>query len=156
MRRINSPFGEVFNTIHHFGWIVRDVDEALKLYRDILGFSVERDTGPNGLDENYAALVCRIAGVKARSVRIVYLQKFSIRLELLQFGGQRDKKNGNSLRGFHAAYTIGRFAEIYEALRKVGLIPVSDPQIIPDGPNKGRQVVYMKADEENIIELISV
>lgn len=57
--------------IHHIGLIVRDIDESLKLYRDVLGFRVFVDTIiPDGEYFSQEVLddIVKVRGAKSRMV----------------------------------------------------------------------------------------
>jgi len=154
MHPTNNKVGDLFKGIHHFGIIVSNMGNALKLYRDTLGFAVERDTGEEGLDSHYVSLVCKLTGVNAQKVRIVYLQRYEVRIELLQFIGIVENKRDRNYQGCHIATNVKNFTAAYEELRRIGLIPISKPQTIPSGPNTGKRVVYLKDEDGSRIELI--
>lgn len=142
--------------LHHISLIVKDMDESLSLYQDILGMVVERDTGPQGLEPYYAQYVSRVTGIPCSNVRIVYLKGFRIRLELQQFFGVENKMFEFDSRGIrnHIAFIVDDIHHAYNLLKQKGMHFISPPVRIPGGPLKNGFAVYFTDPSGNQIELI--
>jgi len=120
---------------------------------------IERDTGAQGLEPQYAKFVSRVTGVPCSNVRIIYLKGFGIRFELLQFfrsGNELPESKSSKVRGYHIAFIVTDIHDAYEKLRQVGMRFVSAPLKIPGGPLKGGFAVYFTDLSGNRIELIEM
>ena len=146
------------NELHHVSILVKDMDESLSLYRDILGMTLERDTGPRGLEPYYAKFAADVTGIPCSNVRFVYLKGFGIRVELQQFYGveNEDKYFQFGNRGIrnHLALFVDNIHRIYEMLKKKKYHFISQPQRIPGGPLQNGYAVYFLDPAGNQIELL--
>ena len=144
--------------LHHFSILVKDIEESLPLYKDILGMTLERDTGPQGLEPYYTKYVAEVTGIPCSNTRFVYLQGFGIRVELQQFYGVKneDKYFQFGKRGIrnHLALFVDNIHQTYEKLRGEKYRFISPPQRIPGGPLNNGYAVYMLDPSGNQIELL--
>ena len=135
----------LFKAVHHIGFYVKNIDEIIELYCKVFGMSLERDTGLNGLGPDYIRFINTVTGIKCSNARIVYLQSFDLRIELIQF---MERKRGSSkykpldINSYHIGFKVSEIEKIYNYLISKDCIPISKPNSIPGGVNKGVKVVY--------------
>ena len=133
---------------NHTGVIVTDLDRAIGFFRDLLGFEL-LSRAPRA-----PALLGRMTGLPAPQVEIAHLQGPGHRVELIRY-------HTTGIRGFeqprvyddgaaHVALDVGEVA----AAAAHGLAPVGEIITIDEGPNRGREVVYLESDYGLLIELI--
>ena len=137
---------------NHTGVIVTDLDRAIGFFRDLLGFELlsraPRDRG----------LIGRMTGLEAPQVEIAHLQGPGHRIELIRYAtdGVRGLEQPRVYDdgAAHIALDVGDVAAAVAAARAHGLAPVGAIITIDDGPNRGREVVYLESGYGLLIELI--
>ena len=135
---------------HHVAISVRDMDRALKFYRDLLGFELEWE-----LDHVSHEIVDKIVGLKKVDVRLAMLSGYGTRLELFHYYNPAGKEG--ALRRqcdfgiSHICLHVEDVRGTYQKLIEKGVEFHSPPQNHrPDG-----WVTYMKDPEGVVIELLN-
>jgi catechol 2,3-dioxygenase-like lactoylglutathione lyase family enzyme len=139
-------------SFNHTGVIVTDLDRAIGFFRDLLGFEL-LSRAPRD-----PALIGRMTGLPAPQVEIAHLQGPGHRVELIRYAT-------DGIRGFeqprvyddgaaHIALDVGDVAAAVAAAAVHGLATVGEIITIDDGPNRGREVVYLASGYGLLIELI--
>ena len=75
----------------HVGVSVKDLEESVRFYRDVLGMEEEYRT------VNRGDKISRVVGVDDADMNVCVLRKGDIRVELLDYGNTRAKKNSRRL-----------------------------------------------------------
>ena len=135
--------------IRHIGVVVFDIEKTLGFYRDMLGFSIVRDT------EEYGGYIDTLLGEKGASVRTVKLSSGSNTLiELLYFSSPSAEPGQQKVctAGFsHIALTVEKIDAAYKKLQQKGIVFISAPQVSPD---RRAKVVFCRDPEGNLVELV--
>jgi catechol 2,3-dioxygenase-like lactoylglutathione lyase family enzyme len=142
--------------LHHVSILVKDMEKSLELYKDVLGMTLERDTGVSALEPYYAKYAADVTGIPCSNARFVYLKGFGIRIELQQFYGVKDEDSFFQFgkRGIrnHLALYVDNIHKAYKKLKKKYTF-ISSPKKIPEGPLKNTYAVYFLDPSGNQIEL---
>ena len=143
--------------INHTSFTVRDIDRAIALFRDGLGFTL-LSKAPRD-----PAAIQAITGVAGGDVTIAFLQApvpegSGHRVELIEYHAPADR--GSSAprpcdAGF--AHLALDFADMDAALAVAaehGLEPLGAVWAIDQGPNAGRRVAYFRDDNGLTLEFL--
>jgi len=138
--------------IRHVGLVVNDLDNSLKFWCEILGFSVVRtmeESGPH-IDK-----MMGIQGVRVTTAKISAPDGNV--LELLKFHSHPNKANweGNPYStGFtHIALTVEDLSKTLCRLKSLNFLIPGEPQLSLDGRVK---VIYVTGPEGVLIELVEI
>jgi catechol 2,3-dioxygenase-like lactoylglutathione lyase family enzyme len=128
---------------------VKDIDESLKFYRDLLGFEVDWEKDHYG-GEAFSS----IAGFSEAEARIVMLKGYGARVELFKYYTPAGKEYGPRRQcdfGItHFALSVKGIHQVYERLSQAG-VQFNCP---PSSPRPGVWATYMKAPDGVTIELV--
>jgi glyoxylase I family protein len=137
------------STLRHVGLIVSDIDKALSIYRDILGFNPKIDQIESG--EFYEHLTGITSG-KARTLKCYSSDGTCI--ELIQYLSHKPEKRNKDLLtdGFnHIALNVSNIDLIYKSLLDLGLESINEPKI---NKEKSAKVAFCYDYEKNLLELV--
>jgi catechol 2,3-dioxygenase-like lactoylglutathione lyase family enzyme len=136
--------------IRHTGLVVADLEGALRFWRDLLGFKVEKhmdESGPH-IDAMMGLKDVRVTTVKMASPE-------GGMIELLHFQSHPDSPawlGQPYSTGFtHIAMTVGNMDMAFKKLTDAGVVFPAPPQYSPDGAVK---VIYCKGPEGVLLELV--
>lgn len=134
---------------HHVAISVRDMDGALRFYRDLLGFEVDWER------ENYTGeMFAKVVGLEGAGARVVMLKGYGGRIELFGYHTPTGRTSGVREQcdfGLtHFALTVKSIHGLYERLSKAGVRFNCPPQNL----RPGVWATYMKDPEGNTIELV--
>jgi catechol 2,3-dioxygenase-like lactoylglutathione lyase family enzyme len=138
---------------HHTGLHVANIERSLALYRDILGFTIdwERTT-----DAPYVQLLVGCPGAELKQAMLT-LPGSEHRLELIEYRSVSkqaiDPAPPNS-GGAHFCLRVDNLRELHKRLIEAGIESVSDPIVVPHGPNRGHIAVYMIDPDGFRLELV--
>ncbi len=139
---------------NHTSFTVSDLERSLGFMRDCLGFEVISKAPRD------PALVSRVTGVAGAEMMIAFLKAPGHTLELIEYRAPADKgavKARPCDTGFaHIAFIEDDAVAATAAAEGYGVLPISAPVTIDQGPNKGRKVVYLRDWDGITIELIEV
>lgn len=136
----------------HTGLVVRNLEQSLVFYRDLLGLVIWKQAVETG---SFIEQVVGIPGVTLAWVKLKVADG-SV-LELLQYlshPGQADCPDlqpANRLGCSHVALTVANLDQIYQKFNQRGVICKSPPQNSPDGAVK---VLYCHDPDGIIVELV--
>jgi catechol 2,3-dioxygenase-like lactoylglutathione lyase family enzyme len=136
--------------IRHTGLVVADLEVALRFWRDLLGFRVEKDLDESG---PHIDAMMGLKDVRVKTVKMTAPEGGMI--ELLHFKSHPDIPEWLGTpysTGFtHIAMTVGNLDEVYKKLSAAGAVFPASPQYSPDGDVK---VIYCKGPEGVLLELV--
>jgi catechol 2,3-dioxygenase-like lactoylglutathione lyase family enzyme len=136
--------------IHHVGITVRDLDESLAWYEDVLG--LEREFVAEGAGPELSAAV----GVPHANLRFALLRSGSLVVELLSYDNERatsyDRSNAD-VGSTHLCIDVSDVKAAYDALRAKGVKFLAPPLHIDAGPLAGCAFTYFKDPNGVTLEL---
>jgi catechol 2,3-dioxygenase-like lactoylglutathione lyase family enzyme len=138
---------------NHIGITVKDLDKALKLFLDALGYElVDRATRPDDYIEN-------LTGVKDGGVKeIAYVRGPAHTLEIFQYKSPADRRDTPirpcDASASHVCLEVDDIQGALDALGTVGLGPVNPPMTIAGGPNKGGKLCYVRDPNGVTLEIM--
>lgn len=136
--------------IRHIGIVVKNMDVALKFYRDLLGLEIQGKTEEYG---NFIDKILKISDTKLKTIKLS-AEDNATRIELLKFETPISKEDSTKSLGrnglTHLSLTVKNLDELYLLLKNEGIFFNSEPQISPD---KSLKVVFCKDFEGNFLEL---
>lgn len=138
--------------IRHTGLVVADLETALRFWRDLLGFNVDKwmdESGP------YIDAMMGLKNAEVTTIKMSAPQGGVI--ELLHFKSHPDKKAWDgkpySTGLTHLALVVKNLNECYLRLSNAGCIFPGPPQYSPDGAVK---VIYCKGPDGVLLELVEI
>ena len=138
---------------NHTSFTVADMDRAVALFRDGLGFALTSRAGRD------PASIQTITGVFGAAVEISYLRRADHTVELIEYTAPEDRKTYD-LRpcdvGFaHIAFDVTDIDAVIAHLAAFDAVPISPPYVNKaGGPNAGVRVSYLRTPDRVTIELI--
>ena len=139
---------------NHTSFTVSNLDRSIGFLRDCLGFEVISKAPRD------PALVSRVTGVAGAEVMIAFLKVPGHTLELIEYRAPAGKGAVRARpcdTGFaHIAFNVDDAEAGVAAAAIYGVIAISPPLSIDQGPNQGRKVVYLRDWDGMTIELIEV
>lgn len=136
-------------TWHHVAISVRNMDQALYFYRDLLGFDIDWER-PNYSGGKFAAVV----GMPGAAAHVVMLKGYGTRLELFHYhnpeGTENSPRQQNDFGITHLAFSVKKVHEIYDRLSGENAQFNCPPQNL----RPGVWATYLKDPEGNTIELV--
>jgi glyoxylase I family protein len=128
---------------------VKDLDRALKFYRDLLGFEVDWKRDHYGGEQ-----MSRVVGLSGADAQVVMLQGYGTRLELFKYyspsGQEAGPKRQCDFGLTHFALSVKNIQALYEKLLRAGVQFNCPPQNL----RPGVWVTYMGDPEGVTIELV--
>ena len=138
--------------IRHTGLVVKDLDNSLRFWRDMLGFSEiinQTESGPS-LDKVLSLDNVNVSTVKLKSPD-------GQLLELLYFNSHQDIESRRlqtcSVGFTHIALSVSNIANLYQELVINGIEFNSEPQLSADGKVK---MTYAISPEGAFVEFVEV
>jgi catechol 2,3-dioxygenase-like lactoylglutathione lyase family enzyme len=137
---------------NHVGLTVRSLDRLVSFFRDCLGFN-ERDRGVRD-----AETARRITGLAEAAVNVVYMDGPGLTVELIEYTAPLQKSvvtgrpcdAGNT----HLAFNVSGIDRIVLLAKRFGFQPMGEVVEVMQGPNTGRRALYLKDNDQIIVELI--
>lgn len=140
----------MIKAIRHVGVVVSNLEKALSLWRDILGFTVIRQMEEAGA---HVDAMMGLSGVRVTTVKLA--AKDGSMVELLKFHSHPDKDAWTgtpfSTGITHIALTVGDMDKAVREMKNAGVRFPADPQLSPDGKVK---VIYASAPDGLLLELV--
>lgn len=138
--------------IRHTGLVVRNLEDALYFWHELLGFKIERRADESG------PYIDRMLNLKdARVTTVKMSAPGGGMIELLHFHSHPDisKWNGKpySTGLTHIAFTVDNLDESCKKLKSAGVIFFSEPQYSLDQTVK---VTYCEGPEGLLLELVEI
>ena len=141
----------MITNMNHVSYTVRNLDESVKFYRDVLGLEcvslAERD-------EEFSSAVTGIPGVR---MKIAYMKAANCSVELIQYitgaGEQVDTRTCN-IGSAHICFNIQNYDDWLARMNKNKVGFRGKLCVVPAGPNVGKRVCYMMDNDGNNLEFI--
>jgi len=137
----------MFNRMDHVGISVRDMQKAIRFYRDIVGME-------KVFDREFDAPLAKITGIDGARARVVHMKLGDAVVELFdyQFPKGRELRRDPIQADFgltHIGFRVENFQETYRHLREKGVKFMGDPVEI----RPGVWVAYFKGAENEVCEM---
>ena len=136
--------------IRHTGLVVADLEGALRFWRDLLGFKVEKQMDESG---PHIDAMMGLKDVRVTTVKMTAPEGGMV--ELLHFQSHRDSPawlGQPCSTGFtNIAMAVGNMDMAFKKLTDAGVVFPAPPQYSPDGAVK---VIYCKGPEGVLLELV--
>lgn len=137
---------------NHTSFTVSDLDRSVAFFTEALGFALLH-RGPRD-----SAMIARVVGVPGADIEVAYVQGPGHRLELIEYKAPGDRGRVESRpcdAGFaHVAFDVDDIDAALAAAAAHGVEPLSEPQDLHTGPNKGGRVVYTRDPDGVTVEFI--
>lgn len=138
--------------INHTSFTVSDLDRSVSFFTEALGFELLHRGNRN------PEMIEKVVGVPGADIDVAYIQMPGHRLELIEYKGPADRGKVESRpcdTGFaHIAIDVDDIDAALAASRPFGVEPLSPPQDLAHGPNKGGRVVYTRDPDGVTVEFI--
>jgi len=134
--------------IRHFGIVVKDLEDSLFFYENLLGFKVFKKMKESGPE------ISTFLGINNVEVTTVKMKnQFNQMIELLCYSNQTNKNNIviNQLGPTHVALSVSNLDDLYQDFKNQNIEFISSPTITND---KFAKVAFCKAPEGTFIELV--
>jgi len=142
----------MINAIRHTGLVVADLERALHLWCDVLGFKVVKQMEESGA---HIDAMMGLHDVLVTTAKLVAPDGNLI--ELLRFHSHPDQPRWEGTpysTGFtHIALTVNDLEQLVDTLRQEGFSFPASPQYSPDGY---AMVTYAKGPEGILLELVEI
>jgi catechol 2,3-dioxygenase-like lactoylglutathione lyase family enzyme len=142
----------MITSLHHASFTVEDLDRSVVFYRDVLGLTL------SGVFERDGGYSERITGIRGAKLRVAFFALPNSALELVEYTegkGVAIDTTTNNVGSAHVCFTVDRFNEFAEHLRRHGVRFAGEICVGPSGANKGKKLVYIKDPDGNTMELLS-
>jgi catechol 2,3-dioxygenase-like lactoylglutathione lyase family enzyme len=139
--------------IRHTGIVVTDMDSALKIYTEFLGFELL-----NLYPKISNLYIETLLGIKNASIKVAILNAADqSRIELIEYTNEVGKKRepvlANDIGASHFAITVSDIDHLYLKHSEYNVKFIAPPQVSPEGFVKVAYVILM---DECIVELVEV
>ena len=138
--------------VNHTSFTVSDIDRTIGFFRDGLGFSVTSKARRN------VKIIEQVTGVDGADIIVAFVAAPGHSIELIQYIAPADRGRVEARpcdTGFaHIAFDVDDVDAAVAAAVRFDVRPINPPTRIDQGPNKGRQVVYLRDPDGVTIEFI--
>jgi len=137
---------------NHTAFVVTDLDRVISFFQDLLGFEL---TSRAPRDNK---VIQQMTGLNSVDIEVANMRGYGHWIELIRY--KAPAKRGQALPKIyadgagHIALDVDDAAAAVEAAGAYGLKPIGDIVTIDQGPNRGRNVVYLQSDEGLSVEFI--
>jgi catechol 2,3-dioxygenase-like lactoylglutathione lyase family enzyme len=133
----------------HVGISVRNLEESIRFYRDVMGMEEEYRT------VNRGAKISRVVGVKNAHMDVCVLKKGVVRLELLAYknsarGKEKRYRSQDEPGLAHIAFQVDDVDREYERIIGLGFEAYAPPMVAREG---GPKITYVRGPDNVIVEL---
>tara|TARA_B100000073_G_scaffold329247_1_gene316591 strand:+ start:14 stop:445 length:432 start_codon:yes stop_codon:yes gene_type:complete len=135
-------------SIRHFGIVVKDLEDSLFFYENLLGFKVFKKMKESGPE------ISTFLGINNVEVTTVKMKnQFNQMIELLSYTKQKNNNDIviNQLGPTHIALSVSNLDDLYQNFKNQNIEFISSPIITND---KFAKVAFCKAPEGTFIELV--
>ena len=143
----------MIKSLNHVGFTVSNLNNSINFYKKVLNFKLFNKSKRN---KKFSE---KVTGIKNARLNIAYMKLGKFYLELIEYQtgkGVKINTSVNNIGTAHVCFNIKNFDEYLNKLLIKKIRLVGEPTIIPAGPNKGKQVVYVQDIDNNKLEFISI
>lgn len=145
--------------LHHIGFTVPDMDQAVDFFRDVFGAVTIMECGSVDVDDAFMARHLGVPkGVKIADQRVIQIGRGGS-LELFEYAGvageQRLKHNGE-VGAMHVAFEVDDAFAVAERMRAAGVDLLEGPTLIQGGPMDNLVWLYLRAPWGQYLEIVSM
>ncbi len=141
----------MYTSVNHTSFTVSDVDRSVAFYTDALGMKLLN------VSEREPAFSELVTGIPGAHLKIAYVEVVDYRIELIQYLAPTAEKIDTrtcNVGSAHVAFNVENLQGIYREMSAKGVKFISEPRVIPAGPNKGGKAVYLEDPDSNTLEFI--
>ena len=137
----------------HTGITVSNLECALALWRDVLGFELSHTAHQTG------EMAEEITGVTGAEINLAVLKSpGGHKIELLEYLAPSDRKHVDlrpcDVGSAHVALLVDDLDAVLNAIAASGWKAAGQPQTLKTGPNAGKRVVYVRDPDGTTIEFM--
>jgi catechol 2,3-dioxygenase-like lactoylglutathione lyase family enzyme len=137
---------------NHTSFTVGSLDRAIPFFRDLLGFElISRAPRSHKLIE-------QMTSIPGADVEIAFVRGPGHTIELIEYTAPPDRTASKArlcdAGAAHIALDVDQVHAAVAASLAYDYRPVGEIIVIDDGPNRGRQVVYLKGPDGIVVEFI--
>ena len=137
---------------NHTSFTVEDLDRAIRFFREVLGFEL-LSRAPRG-----QTLIRQMTALPDADVEIAFVRGPDHTIELVAYKAPADRRHSEArlcdFGSAHIALDVDDVPAAVAAAETHGFRRVGEIIVIDGGPNRGRQVVYLKGPDGFIVEFI--
>ena len=144
--------------LHHIGFTVPDMEEAINFFRDVFGTVTVMECGSVDVDDEFMARHLGVpSGIKIADQRVIQVGRGGS-LELFEYSGvgsgQKLKHNGE-VGAMHIAFEVDDANAVAERMRGAGVDLLEGPTLIEGGPMDNLVWLYLRAPWGQYLEIVS-
>jgi catechol 2,3-dioxygenase-like lactoylglutathione lyase family enzyme len=148
-----SPFRII--AADHTGITVSNLERSIAFWRDVLGFEFSHSAHQTGERPE------QITGVKGAELKLAVLKTpTGHKIELLEYFAPPDRARIDArpcdVGHVHVALIVDDLDAVLERIRASGWKAAGKPQTLKQGPNAGKQVVYVRDPDGTTIEFMQM
>jgi glyoxylase I family protein len=141
--------------VNHTGITVSNLDRALAFWRDVLGFE------PSHTAHQTGEMAREITGVAGAEIKLAVLKApGGHKIELLEYLAPSDRRHAIlrpcDIGHVHVALTVENLDAILERIAASGWKAAGKPQMLTQGPNAGKRVIYVRDPDGTTIEFMQL
>ena len=144
--------------MHHVGFTVPDMDEAVAFFTDVFGAVTIMECGSVDLDDGFMWKRLGVpAGCKIVDQRVLQVGRGSS-LELFQYSGVEEPtpiQHNGEVGAMHIAFEVDDAFETAERLKTRGVDMLEGPTLIEGGPMDQLVWLYLRAPWGQYLEIVS-
>jgi catechol 2,3-dioxygenase-like lactoylglutathione lyase family enzyme len=144
------------NGLHHVGITVKDLDESISFYHEVLGLQFSNEPSPWFDSPELGPAV----GVPGAALRQVSLRLGDTTLELLEYTSPPSETTeplrSNNIGASHVAFLVDDIEEAIADLEGKGITFFSGPNVVDEGVLAGWRWVYFADPDGYPLELVEV
>ena len=137
---------------NHTSFTVASLDRAIPFFCDLLGFELI-SRAPRG-----QALIEKMTAISGADVEIAFVRGPGHTIELVEYKAPADRAASGArlcdAGAAHIALDVDDVPAAVAGAQAYGFRRVGEIIVIDDGPNRGRQVVYLKGPDSFVVEFI--
>jgi catechol 2,3-dioxygenase-like lactoylglutathione lyase family enzyme len=137
---------------NHTSFTVASLDRAIPFFRDLLGFELI-SRAPRS-----QKLIEQMTSIPDADVEIAFVRGPGHTIELIEYKAPPDRTASKArlcdAGATHVALDVDQVHAAVAAALAYDYRPVGEIIVIDDGPNRGRQVVYLKGPDGIVVEFI--
>lgn len=139
-----------FAGLHHVGYSVPDLEQAVAFFTDVLGFSMVSRGNPIGADAGDS--MTRVFGVHARaSARMVFVRRGALTVELIAWASPEQRATppiNSDIGASHLALAVTNLPRVMAHLRAQPGVRVLEPSV-------GETFAYVRTPWGMLIQLMA-